>query len=134
MTELIRVSKAGIDVLGTSIDPNDYIFSSSYNTLKYFQSGTVAITVGSISSPTRTDATITHNIGYYPFYMAYVNISGNANYYVPLYGSAAVGGKYFKAEVYCGTSQLFFTIDTNNHSGTETYVCFYKIFRNNLGL
>ena len=33
MTQIIAVSKAGIDVL-TATSPNDFIFHSEYNTLK----------------------------------------------------------------------------------------------------
>lgn len=134
MTKLIRISKPGIDTLGTSTNPNDYIFSSSYNTLKYHLSGSVSLTVGSVSTPTITEATANHNLGYFPFFEAFINISGSPNYYTVSYGSAAVGGKYFNAQAYCSTSSVFLKIDTNNHSGTETYVLYYKIFKNNLNL
>lgn len=133
MTQILGISKAGINV-GTATNPNDFIFSSSYNTLKYYTSGSIPLTIGSISTPTITEGTVSHNLGFFPFYEAYVNISGSPNYYLASYGSAAVGGKYFIAQAFCGTGSLYFKIDTNNHSGTETYILYYKIFKNNLGL
>jgi len=134
MTQLLRISKAGINAAGTSVDPNDYIFSSSYNTLKYHQAGSISLTVGAITTSTQLEGTATHGLGYYPFYEAFINISGSAEYYPASYGSAAAGGKVFMAQAFCGTGSIYFKIDTNNHSGTETYVMYYKIFRNNLGL
>lgn len=134
MTYLMRVSKIGVDTLGTSTNPGDYLFSSSYNTLKYYTSGSISLTVGNISTPTIIEGTANHNLGYFPFYEAYVNISGYSEYYMASYGSAAVGGKVFIAQAFCGTDNIYFKIDTNNHSGTETYIMYYKIFKNNLNL
>lgn len=133
MTQVLGISKPGINV-GTATNPNDFIFSSSYNTLKYATSGSIPLTIGAISTPTITEGTVNHNLQFFPYYEAYINIVGSPNYYLASYGSTAVGGKYFIAQAFVDTTSLFFKIDTNNHSGTETYVLYYKIFRNNLGL
>jgi len=133
MTQLFRISKAGNDVLGTSTNPDDYIFSSSYNTLKYYQAGSISLTVGSVSSGTIIEGTAAHNLGYFPFYQAYINISGSANYYPASYGSSAGGGNNFIAQAYISTANIYFKIDTNYHNSTTTYVMYYKIFKNNLG-
>ena len=133
MSQILDISKPGIDV-GTATNSNDFIFNSSYNTLKYYTNGSIPLTIGSISTSTITEGTVNHNLGYYPFYEAYVNINGSPNYYLASYGSTASGGKYFIAQAFVDTTNLYFKVDTNNHSGTETYVLYYKIFRNNLGL
>jgi len=41
MTQVIKVSKAGIDV-GTATNPNDFIFDSEKNTFKIISSGTTS--------------------------------------------------------------------------------------------
>jgi hypothetical protein len=134
MIQVMSISKPGINVLGTSTNPNDFIFGSSYNTLKYYTAGSIPLTVGSITTSTILEGTANHNLGFFPFYEAFINISGSPNYYPASYGSAAPGGKVFIAQAFCSTSSIYFKIDTNNHGGTETYVMYYKIFKNNLGL
>lgn len=122
MTQLIRISKQGINVLGTTgTVPNNLIFDSEINTFKIVATGTV---VGTITSAPGT-ISIAHGLGFSPPVTAYARkVSGSR--VVPTAGvsmpNALVTDFGFKKSFSDGTN-AYFVIDS---SGTYTikYYCF----------
>jgi len=89
---VLRVAKSGINVL-TNSDPEKFIFSSEYGTLKYFDKQTKLLQVDGTIGNWSGKATITHNLGYYPYVEVYVRVyigapSGNYEY-CPFAGAGA---------------------------------------------
>lgn len=68
MTQLIRVSKSGINAI-TDTDINDYIFDSQYNTFKILAEGTYSPTLGTSASEAFT--TTAHGQSGTPFVIAF---------------------------------------------------------------
>ena len=134
MSQEIKVSKVGVNV-GTATNPNDLTYTSVYNTLKYYTSGSLTI-VGTVD-PNLTATffgTATHNLGYYPFVSAYVKNSSDSQYFP--YGRASLGaGLSIYIGLVIGTSNIRFIYRLISGGGSEngTATCVYKIFRNNLG-
>lgn len=137
MTQVIKISKEGYNVI-TETNPDNLIYSSEYNTLKYYISGSTSVSVTSGSSPQVQETTIaTHNLGYRPFFTATIKFSTNAYYYnLPL--SFADGGYWAHDFIYTTTTEIIYqsyqgniwSIPTTAFSAT----IYYKIFRNNLNL
>jgi hypothetical protein len=131
VSQVIKISKPGINV-GTATNPNDLVYSSEYNSLKYYTSGTINLTV----SGTTAEGTVAHNLGYYPFFLVYTN------YFASLFDTGVYNmcpgtfkggpGFYTFVNAYAGTQNIYFRVDTN--SANVTYTFRYVIFRNNLGL
>ena len=139
MSQKISVAKLGIDA-GTATNPNDLAFSSDYNTLKYYSSGTqqIVATAGTdIFTTYIFDGTVSHNLGYYPYFTVYcndANISATKYYPFTLVESVSITS-YETCRM--GTANLYFLFAMNNTTGspvvgTATFV--YKIFKNNLNL
>jgi len=138
MTQKITVAKLGVS--GTATDPNDLIYSSDFNTLKYYTSGTQQV-IGTAGTDIFTtyvfDGTVAHNLGYYPYFTVYcndVNISSTKYYPFTLIETVSITS-FSTCRV--GTANLYFLFAMNNSTGspvvgTATFV--YKIFRNDLGL
>jgi hypothetical protein len=81
----LKVSKPGIDVY-TAPD-SDLIFNSSQNVFKIVQSGTVDIVTGAGEA---NDVTVTHNLGYAPVVIAYLQLTDGIITPIPQY----VGSSY----------------------------------------
>lgn len=133
MTYKIAVSKAGYNVL-TETDSNNLIFSSSYNTLKYATSGSSTVTVPSNENPfTQENVIVTHNLGYVPFFVAFMKESGLTRYYNLPYGIADWWG-YIYFFLYSTTTQLILRTEMSNNLSQFNFTVWYKIFKNNTGL
>ena len=73
MAYKIKVSKVGYNVL-TDDNPDHLIFSSDYNTLKYYANGSVNVEVYfNAEGYYSFTEEITHGLGYKPFFKAYAN-------------------------------------------------------------
>jgi hypothetical protein len=111
MTYKIAISKENYNVLSES-NPNNLIFSSDFNTLKYYASGsrTVNISAGEGEAYLGYEV-ITHGLGYNPFFIAYVKDSDIMTNYQPvgIYFSDDPNGHrwYF---VYSTTTKLIFCV------------------------
>lgn len=133
MVQILKISKDGINAV-TGTAPNDLIFSSEYNTLKYHQSGTINVA----PAGTTAEGTVTHDLGYVPFFTAYTNLfaTPNAtdfNMCPGLFRSTLPPpARYVYANSYATSDKLYLRIDTN--FSTTTYTFRYFIFRNNTGL
>jgi len=148
MTQKIQVSKAGYSAL-TETDPNNLIFSSDYNTLKYHSSGEKIVTVDysnfvrSYKWDPPIAATwyvhsvvdsVTHGLGYVPYFIVYV-ISYDSNYSMAPFLFADSGYSTF-VQAYADNDKIYFKADIINqtNSGTINRNFYYKIFKNKLNL
>jgi hypothetical protein len=132
MSEKIIISKPGFNA-GTESNPDNLIFSSDYNTLKYYASGSINVAYN--DNNTIYIGTVSHNLGYIPFFMTYVPTGGQPTLFnlTPDNRQTGAGAEYYNA--YADSANLYFTAFKNKSSGiggTETF--YYKIFKNNLGL
>jgi hypothetical protein len=127
MTQKLVISKPGYDAK-TETDPDNLIFSSDYDSLKYYSEGSVTLEVSGADAET----TVTHDLGYVPFFIVYTNYVPLETDYstVPFYFADA--GSYTYINAYADSTKIYFTVKTNSASGTITFN--YKIFRNNTGL
>jgi hypothetical protein len=124
----LRIAKPGFNVL-TETNLDNIIFDSSYNTLKYYLSGSVDLVV----TGSDAEVEITHGLGFVPFFIAYVNLyAGDDEYYNICPGKFADVGIYDYAQAYADNQKLYFKVYTNSVSNTFNFR--YKIFRNNTGL
>jgi|WetSurSiteA1Bulk_404760.scaffolds.fasta_scaffold09261_4 hypothetical protein len=143
----LKIAKAGYDVLQTE-DPNNLIFSSDYNTLKYFLSGSYHETfdfadfyfsediLGTTWYYHRKVTTIAHNLGYTPFFVGYVEGFGGAGRYNMCPGMFADFLYYSYVQCYADDTNIYFVIeirnDSNSGGGSADYI--YKVFKNKLNL
>ncbi len=128
MSQIIRISKVGFNA-GTETSPDNLTYSSDYNTLKYYSSGTMQI----VCAGTTKYGTISHNLGYVPFFAVYSeSVTAPASGYSMLPLTFNDAGFYAYINAYSGTANIVIKIDTNSLTGTQLFK--YFIFRNNLGL
>lgn len=136
MTQVAIVSKEGFDAT-TETDPNNLVYSSEYNTLKYHQSGTIDVAIAG----TTAEGTVSHDLGYIPFYVCLVNnyafIGGSANNNFNMCPGVVRSTfppptTYAYSNCYAGTDNLYMRVDSGGI--TRTYTFRYFIFRNNTGL
>ena len=149
MAYKIVVSKPTYNCL-TETDPDNLIFTSDYNTLKYYSSGNVTVTVDySNYNDTKTDElgtwyyhgaeeSVGHGLAYQPFFLAYIEgIAGNGKYSL-CPGTFADAGYYVYAQAWIRIldSKIYFNVDIKNqsNSGTVDFDFYYKIFKNSTGL
>ncbi len=134
----IACTKAGKDVL-TANNPDDFNFHSSYPTLKYYTSGTYVMS----NINTTTYATISHNLGYTPFFVGFVNdlagFFGNNNYAIMPYNwgrsTIPAPNKDIGAYIYADSTNIYLKAYFQASAGTtKTFTFYYKVFKNNLGL
>lgn len=137
--QIITVASSGKNAL-TETNPDNYNFHSKYSTLKYYLSDNY--NMGSIT--TTTVATIPHNLGYVPFFVAFVNdIAANigsgfyaiAPYY---YGRSTIPSptRDVAAFAYADSTNIYLKAyyQTNAIGTAFTFNFYYKIFKNNLGI
>lgn len=104
----IKVSRPGFDVKTAA--PNELAFSSAYKTLKVSSSGS-----GTLTQASRT-ATIPHNLGYIPIFMAHANLldqfSSGEYFLLPAgSGSGAINNNDILA--YADTTNLYIRAEAN---------------------
>jgi hypothetical protein len=143
----IIIAKTGFNVL-TETDPNNLNFSSDYNTLKYYlssgftQSINFANFYNSESNPPfgtwyyhSKETVVAHNLGYVPFFVAYVKGFGGADKYNMCPGTFSDFLYFTYAQAYADSNNLYFRTEIRNdsNSGSTTQDYIYKIFKNNLG-
>lgn len=142
---LTQISKESYDAV-TETDPNNLVFSSSYNTLKYDISGNNILTIdysnyyltdvdvfGTFYSH-RAIGTVAHNLGYKPFFIVDTETLTDKYSLCP-YQFSDVGFKIF-LQSYVDNTNLYFVAEIRNQatSGTIGYTFYYKIFKNDTGL
>lgn len=129
MSNKLIITKAGFNAK-TETDPDNIIFSSDYNTLKYALSGNYEMT----GVTGDTDVTIAHNLGYVPFYIVYCNdFVAQPTYYGLTEYYFGLGGRTQRAKAYVDDTNLYLSLDLDAGAAV-TVKWYYKIFKNNLNL
>jgi hypothetical protein len=129
MSNKIIIAKPGFNVL-TETDPDNLIFSSDYNTLKYAISGHYEM----LNVTDNTDVTIAHNLGYVPFFLCFCNdFVAQPTYYGMTEFFNSLGGRLQAARAYVDSTNLYLSLNLA-HGSAITVEWYYKIFKNNLGL
>lgn len=130
----IRVAKLGYNALSDT-DPNNYRFLSAYNTLKYFYSGSQNITIIGNGSPQISEFQITHNLGYVPFFVPYVDnyeYAPNAGFSImPFQSSGFFGDTWIRA--YADANKIYLRM-YNSTTDIKTARTHFKIYLNKTGL
>jgi hypothetical protein len=133
MTQKIVVAKPGYDA-NTETNPDNLVFSSDYNTLKYYLDGNASITIAGDGTLKTSTTEITHDLGYVPFFIVYVNdfVNSPSKYnIVPFLNGTVV--ETINAEAWADTTKIYLRM-TNKSNSTYTANFYYKIFRNNLNM
>lgn len=141
MPQKIVISKPGYDAL-TETDPNNLIFSSDYNTLKYFTSGSITldISVGDISLYDEVDI-VQHGLDFNPFFQVFVKMDSWSVWQPVAYWTAGAGAydKFYAYVVDPSDPTIGKRLMVRATGYRETADSFsvefrYKIFRNNLNI
>lgn len=141
----MRISKSGYNVLQSPINLDNLVFTSEKNTLKYYTQGSYTLNydwsqyygtynfLGQTFYKHEYIGSISHNLGYCPYFDAYVK-KGNYYYKTPFLFVDA--GYYYLNQVFVDTSKIYFMsrIFNTYSSGYDSDTFYYKIFKNNLGL
>lgn len=146
MAKKVIVSKLNYDAI-TETNPDNLIFSSDYNTLKYYKSGNISISLtltdGNIA---QTSVTVAHDLGYKPLFIAYEYNSTTGKVAWLPYRTEEYhiipprSYDYNRTYLNCYSDETNLTIKlwgvrpTDSVPHTYTYVVYYKIFKNNLNL
>lgn len=134
MTNVIALAKIGKHVF--SVDPNDYIFHSSYNTFKIVLEGTKSVTLA--ASTNNQSFTQAHGLGFIPLVDAFAKRSAVSQVFKPngvdieLWG-ATIG---FSGDIrfnYVKADATNITFNFNNAKGTTValdirYFCLESIY------
>lgn len=146
----IAVTKTGYNALKNT-DPDKFVYSSEYDTLKYDTTGTIEMTVN-FADYYDTDPSpgfpipdlyyhkkiveVTHSIGYVPYFAVYVvdSPASGQSIQIPLYVADFTTYTYLGG--YTDTTKLYFTYVSRNtlNSGTGTVDFNYRIFKNDLNI
>jgi hypothetical protein len=124
----MKISKPGVNVL-TNTDPDKFIFSSDYGTLKYFETGNLTINLdGDENGITYFE----HNLGYYPFFEVYLlNPIGEWEYCPTSNGGASTT---WYSYVYTTTTRLYVAIASGGFEDPSEWIFKYFIYKNDLDL
>ena len=131
---LLRVSKAGKNAL-TATDPDDYIFLSGYNTLKYSFAGSTTITIVGDGSDKTTEVSVAHELLYTPYFTCFVDDFVNfpdQRYALAPYSNNTISLTR-QSEVYIDGTNIYLKM-FNTSSNTYTGKFYYKVYKNNLGI
>lgn len=139
MTYKIKISKSGFNAI-TDTDPNRLVFSSDYNTLKYYTNGSVTLSGSWTTNPGNSvktyTTTVSHNLGYKPFFVCYVNFIGKYNI-IPYKDSFMTIGSMI-ASAWVDNNNMYFDVQLRpgiwSYTWNFNFTFYYKIFKNNLGL
>lgn len=132
MNKLI-IAKPGFDA-SVETNPDNLIFSSDYNTLKYFMSGNDSLSINGNGSLQYAEKVIAHNLGYIPFFVCFIN-NGSEYFLAPRIESTIAPNTTLHANAYADATNLYLTLKIDWASPQVASINYaYKIFKNNLGL
>jgi len=132
MSKKIIVAKTGYSAL-TETDPDNLRFSSDYNTLKYYASGSTSIRIVGDGSDQTTEASLSHGLGYVPYFVVFVSIPnwGDDYGYAPFRENTLAIN--VNVNGFATSSHLYFRFQ--NHSNNDyTAYFYYKIYKNKTNL
>lgn len=122
----LKVSLPGKDISSTT--PEDFVFDSkNSNNVKIVIKNGTTVTVGSLGN---ADVTITHNLGFIPMVMLYMEITpGSGNWFmgVPLFGSGDVYIDSTPTYTYVDNTYFKFRV-VNTIAASRTVSFYYFIF------
>jgi len=135
---VLKVAKSGVNVL-TNSDPEKFIFSSEYGTLKYFAKETqqVQLVATGLGGDISAKGTYNHALGYYPYVEVYVRVyigapSGNYEY-CPFAGAGAT--VQYSANYRITSSDIVLYGEINGVStSTWNFDFIIFIYKNDLGI
>lgn len=116
MTQVIASSKSAVNVL-TATNPNDFIFHSSYNSLKIIASGIFNQTVP--DGTTYHLYSFSHGLGYTPMVVGFCKTDNN-NYAVCPYEGLPITGfpfYYYFSAIGADSSKVY--VELSNVSGSS---------------
>jgi len=136
MTHKIVISKDTYNAI-TETDPSKLRFSSDFNTLKYYAAGSINLEIDAADLETSAYGAVNHNLGFYPYVEAYVDVWIGAPtgtyYYCPFGGAGAT--IFYSATFMLTDTQIKFYADIIGMSGSVWHFDFkYFIFRNDLDI
>ncbi len=136
MAYKLNISKPGFNVL-TETDPNNLIFSSDYNTLKYFISGTITLVYNSAPTTlTNYSTTVSLGLSYNPVILCYVDVDSSGVYQLmPKHFGAIASLQDFLC--YWTNNTLTFRLTMYSVFGggaSKTATFKYFVFKNDTGL
>lgn len=141
MTNKIIIAKPGKNAL-TETDPNNLIFSSDYNTLKYFASGSLTVSVNaSTNTFYHVENSVVHDLGYLPFYVTFAYQPKNMTGYAPVGISYSfsddgpLNSWYRHLKAWVTSNRLYVAAEGLRKIAGDSYTAtfYYKIYKNNLG-
>ena len=131
MSQKLRISKPGYNAI-TESDKRNLVFTSDLASLNYYAEGSVGVSGGSGV----TVQTIAHNLGYIPFFTAFIGplgVGGDTNDYCMCPFIFADFSNSFIGSVWADATNIYLSID-HDYPSTISVTFYYKIFRNSLGL
>ncbi len=138
MTYVLKISKEGYNVL-TENNPNNLIFSSEFNTLKYSLANSTNQV--SIVVPPYSDGIsfgfVYHGLGYSPFFISYVKSNFETRIKPYMLARAPNGSSLLFASALCSSNYIFFIVyglNASNVQVDDNFTFYTKIYKNNLGL
>lgn len=125
MSELIRISKAGVDVLSSNgTAPNNLIFDSTLNTFKIIGTGSV---VGTVTAGNLGTITVAHNLGTTPAVMGFIRMKTDRA--LAPTGREDFQDGYIFQSIAADSGTVYFTINSPFIGGIGgTYTCMYYAF------
>lgn len=153
MTNKLLIAKTGFNALSET-DPDNFIFHSDYDTLKYETQGIITVTTNLSNyyhfEPGgfpffdtyyhRTVGEVTHGLGYIPYFVGYLLDVLNPDFVGPnasqspwAFGDAGI---FANISVFADSNKLYFLVQFNstNNSGTIDVDLSYRIFKNELNI
>lgn len=126
-----KVAQNGVDV--TEATDDQLIMSSDFNMFKIVQSGEATLTLpGSVAAWTTYTKTVTHNLGYKPAFLAYVELDivvGGELIQIPTTGiDGATGLNTFFARADVTTTEIGFNVSTNGATIYDNTVWTFKYY------
>lgn len=128
MSQRIIVTESGYSA-DENPDPRNIRFDSDLASLKYYLEDSAVVSGGAGYTTTE----ITHNLGYVPFFVAYVGplLAADDSAMVPFV--FASGSDFFIGSAWADSTKLYLQI-WHNLGSTVNATYHYKIFKNSLGL
>jgi hypothetical protein len=122
MTYGIKVSKPGKDI--SSTDPNDFVMNSEWGTIKFLAWGGTTATV---NGSTSLSVTVTHNAGFFPIVMLYVELTPSSGRWYAAPFTDVSGEDTFVSglidDTYSGVNS--FTFQIVNKTGSQKIIHYY---------
>lgn len=135
MTQKIVISKSGKNAISET-SPDNLIFSSDYNTLKYYSSGYVNVNYNENTGGTLTfyKGTVAHGLDYIPFFYTYVDIESSGKF-VPCPNMSSFMAYKQSFYAYADATNINFVCQMQGTSGSAKTAKFrYFIFKNKIDL